>query len=791
MLMLVMSVIASITMAQNENVDGLPVREHSITIDTKMMMIDGKERMGMAINNTIPGPTLEFTEGEFAVIHVTNNMDMETSVHWHGLLLPNYQDGVPYLTTPPIKAGETFTYQFPIRQSGTYWYHSHTMLQEQSGMYGSIVIHPKEETVQVDKELVIMLSDWTNEKPIAVLKNLKRGNEWYQIKKGTAVPFSRVIAEGAVGAQFKMWRDRMEGADIADIAYDAFLSNGQEVLEYSDLKPGEKIRVRMINGAASTIFWVSFGGDIPTMIANDGIDIEPVKRDKLLFAIAETYDFIFEIPQSGKLEIKATAQDGSGSTSTFLGSGMPHEAPSLLQPDKVKMMKDMAKMDMKMGAPAIISNPSKVDPEAMKAKYGMQMDHNMMEMDHGDHKMENMDHSNHNLDDMNHENHNMEQMDHTNHDMHKMDTTKHEMNHKEHNMNDMHTEHGMHVMGGTYSYDEAMEYANYDYLKAKEVTAYDENVPVKEMLLNLTGNMNRYVWSLNGIPLSEADNIKINGGEVTRVTLNNMTMMHHPMHLHGHFFRVLNKNGEYSPLKHTVNVPPMTKVTIEFYNGEDGGDWFFHCHVLYHMMGGMTRVFSYGTPRDPRMKMYSAQTIIDETDRMYNWNTAEISSQMAEADFTWSTIRNEYNVKGEYGYNENLEVDATYNRYLNSFVRLFAGVNVENKDHNSLEEWNPVGVAGVKWFTPYMFNVEASLDHQVRPRVRVDKEFMLFPRTFFEGELSYRADFGVVNDLHNNANFEDELEWSTGLEYMLGRDFSLKGSYHNEYGWGGGLVARF
>lgn len=765
-------------MSQQENTTQLPVREHHIIIEQTMMTIKDKEQHVMTINGTIPGPTLEFTEGDYAVIHVQNNMDVETSVHWHGLLLPNYQDGVPYLTTPPIPPGEEFTYEFPIRQSGTYWYHSHTMLQEQKGLYGSIVIHPKKQQIEYDKELVIMLSDWTNERPMTVLKNLKRRNEWYQIKKETAVPFSRVVAEGAVGAQLKMWRDRMEGADIADIAYDAFLSNGNELLEYPELQPGETIRVRMINGAASTIFWVSFGGSIPTMIANDGIDIEPVQQDKLLFAIAETYDFIVEIPQSGKLEILATAQDGSGSTSTYLGSGNPHPAPKLIQPNKVKIMQNMASMDMKMGAPALLGNKDKWTPEFLKEKYGMNMDHSMhQQMNH-----DQMDHSMHNM--------NTGKMDHTEDEMENggMSEMNHVMMEQDEDANMNHT---MHVMGGTYTYDEAMNYANYDYLKAKENTSYDASVPVTEHLLNLTGNMNRYVWSLNGIPLSEADKIKIEGDQVTRITLNNMTMMHHPMHLHGHFFRVINKHGKYSPLKHTVNVPPMEEITIEFYNGEDGGDWFFHCHVLYHMMSGMTRIFSYDTPRDPRMQQFSAQTIINETDHLFNWNTAEIGSQMAEMDFTFSTMRNEWNVKGEYGYDENLEVDATYNRYLNSFVRLFGGVSIENEEHNSLENLNPVGVAGIKWFSPYMFTVEASLDHQIRPKIGIDRELLLFPRTFFEGEFSYRADFGVVNELHENASFEDELEWSTGLEYMLGRDVSIKGNYHNQFGWGAGVVLRY
>ncbi|MDX1784240.1 MAG: multicopper oxidase domain-containing protein, partial [Aequorivita vladivostokensis] len=214
------------TNGADRNEEGRPVKEYNLTIEENEMTLAGVTAKGMTINGSIPGPVLEFTEGDLAIINVTNKMDVETSVHWHGLILPNFYDGVPYLTTPPIKPGTTFQYRIPINQSGTYWYHSHTMLQEQSGVYGSIIIHPKEKTLEYDKDLVVVLSDWTNENPMNVLRNLKRGNEWYQVKKGTAVPLGRVIKEGAFGAQLKFWRDRMEGADIADIYYPAFLTNG-------------------------------------------------------------------------------------------------------------------------------------------------------------------------------------------------------------------------------------------------------------------------------------------------------------------------------------------------------------------------------------------------------------------------------------------------------------------------------------------------------------------------------------------------------------------------------------
>lgn len=740
------------TNGKDRKEEGRPVKEYNLSIEENKMTLGDVTAKAMTINGSIPGPVLEFEEGDLAIINVTNKMDEETSVHWHGLILPNFYDGVPYLNTPPIEPGTTFQYRIPINQSGTYWYHSHTMLQEQKGVYGSIIIHPKEKTLEYDKDLVVMLSDWTDEKPLNVLRNLKRGNDWYQVKKGTSVPLSRVIKEGALGAQFKFWRDRMEGADISDIYYPAFLTNGKKVAEYPELKPGEKVRLRFINASASTYYWMDFGGGNPMIVSSDGIDVEPVHKSRFLFGIAETYDVIVTIPE-GTLEISATTQDGSGNTSIRLGNGELFSAAVIDRPDKIEMMKQMAKMDMKMGAPAIVGNQKKNTPELLMQKYGMKMDMKDGQMNMKDSKMGNpME---------------MKTNDHMGHDMSTMQKDT-----------------------ASFDYSTRKAYFNYDFLRAKENTAFKANLPVNNILLNLTGNMQRYVWSMNGVPLSETDNIKIKGGEVTRITLNNLTMMHHPMHLHGHYFRVINKNGERSPLKHTVNVPPMQKVVIEFYN-EEVGDWIFHCHVLYHMMGGMARVFSYDTPRDERMKEFSSQKLVDETDLYYSWGLARAGSNFNELFLTSSNIRNEFGLRTEFDYNQNLEAEVNYNRYLNDWVRLYVGVNLETEVPDSYDKFNTVGLIGVKYFTPYRFNVDVSMDNQLRPRIRLDRELLIFPRIFLEGEYEYRADFGWVNDLEDNKSFESETQWLVGLSYILSRNFSIQGNYNNRYGWGGGLLARF
>jgi len=430
----------------------------------------------------------------------------------------------------------------------------------------------------------------------------------------------------------------------------------------------------------------------------------------------------------------------------------------------------MAKMKMKMGAPALKANPYKDERHAMKKKYGMKMDIDGRKgMNQEDMKVLKDTMSMKKMD-MNMPNNTMPK------DKMKInqptDTMKMDMPMNE--MSDMNM------------------YAafNYDYLRSPNKTTYSPDIPVQEILLNLTGNMQRYIWSMNGVPISEADEIKIKGNQITRITLNNLTMMHHPMHLHGHFFRVINKHGEYSPLKHTVNVPPMQEVTLEFY-GNEYGDWFFHCHVLYHMMGGMARVFSYGTPRDQRMTAYPTTELLSEMDQYYTWGMADVVSQMTAIKLVSSNLRNQFNLSATTGYNEKLEAEFTYERYLHDYLRIFGGINVENTTSNSLTSINVTAVAGLRYLTPYLFNLDLRIDNQLRPRIGIGRNIMIFPRFSVIGYYEYQADFGIINDLENENKYNDEIVWSAGAEYMLSKNFSLMGSYDNRFGAGGGLSVRF
>ncbi len=789
-------------------INGDTVR-YTLTVSQDRINITGKAAPAMLINGGLPGPTLRFTRGDYAIITVANVMDVETSMHWHGLIPPNLYDGVPYLNTPPILPGESFVYKFRLDQDGTFWYHSHTDLQEQQGVLGAIVIEPEEPPVEYDSELVVVLSDWTNERAEQQLRTLKRGNEWYAVKRGTTQPWNQVIARGAVGAKLYFALQRMPDMQISDNYYDAFLLNGEREREYPDYEPGKRVRVRVVNGGAATYFWLTWGGVTPTLFSSDGLDVVPVPHPKTLIAVSETYDFIVEVPASGRIELLATAMDGSGSTSAFIGRGETLEAPRVPEPDLIGMMQQMAAMGMKMGAPSTKFRPDHNDSIEVMREYAMDMSGmdmsgmDMSGMDMGRADMSGMDENTAKMDMSDMARDSMEHDDmQTKHDGMKHDGMKHDgMKHDGmkrdgmKGMGDMDHGAGMGGMkppgleaGGNPEY-------NYTYLRSAEPTSYSENLPVRNMLFNLTGNMYRYTWSINGVPVSETDKIMIERGEVVRITMNNLTMMHHPMHLHGHYFRVVNENGAYSPLKHTVNVAPMQKVVIEFLANEYN-DWFFHCHVLYHINSGMARVFSYGDERNEELENFPLANLTTEANHLWSWGRATLASHASRFYFTTSNLRNQATVSAEYGWNENLELEASYERYFNDYWRVFGGVNVENAEEDSHDELETSAIVGVRALLPGLIQADFRVDDKLRPQVGFMGEMLLFPRIALEGEFEYQADFDLRRpessdpEVATPTGYMDELTWSLNAEYFLAKNWVLTAGYDNRFGWGGGIMVR-
>ena len=814
---------------------------YHLTVSDTVMELAGKKATLLTTNGQIPAPTLRFVEGDTAIIHVKNNTKGTTSFHWHGIILPNEQDGVPLLTTELIKSGETYTYKFPILQNGTYWYHSHTTFQEQVGLYGAIVISPKEPIKT--KEKVILLSDFTDQNPTNISRLLKRHTDWYAIKRNAIQSYGKAIATGNLGAKVWLEWKRMPDMDLADVYYDAFLTNGKMKEEVENIKAGETIRLRVINGSSSSHFWLHFAGGQLKIVAADGIDVEPVEVDKLLIATAETYDIEVTIPQNTKdsdkekYEFRATSWDRYKYTSVWLGEKNAIEKPTTDLPQVdyfalVNEMKDMMKMmpKMKMGkAPneenrmqdGLYSNekaPSNhaILMEDMK-KMGMDMNMKMGEMKHGEKRMEhgtmNMKGSEEGMknDKMNQDHSNIMKMDSS-----EMKDMKHQnhgnMNHDNHNMKDMNNKekgkiHEAAEQGEMMSKDDLMiksmikpmgvmmtgykqlkkqnpDETIFDYtmLKSKTSTKINEDQPVRIVHLYLGGNMLRYVWMINNIPLSEADKIKINKGETVRFVMHNTTMMSHPMHLHGHFFRVINGEGDFSPLKHTVNVAPMETTIIEF-DAIEEKDWLFHCHLLYHMRAGMARVVNYQntTPRLTTQAGYRRFARDDK--KWYLMANLRGQSNGIWADASIFNFDNEISIEGNTDYKNEFEIEAKAMRYFGpkQFFTTYLGTEIEREEKKQIsDEQIPIetevkAIFGVRYFLPMHIWSDFRTDHEGNLQIELERED--FPLT-----KRWRANASVEYLINQN-----EFRYTVGTSYILGQYFGISANYDSRYKWGAGL----
>jgi FtsP/CotA-like multicopper oxidase with cupredoxin domain len=759
------------------------VIDYDLTIEQRDVTITGEARPAMTINGSIPGPTLRFQEGDTARIRVHNEMDVETSIHWHGVLVPPGMDGVPLISFPPIAPGTTFTYEFPIRQSGTYWYHSHTNLQEQRGVYGSIVIEPPAERLNVDRDYVVLFSDWTDEDPHTILRTLKRGSEWYALQKGSSQSIIGAARLGMLGDYFTRELQRMPAMDIADVAYDRFLANGRPGIELA-AEPGEIVRLRIIDGSATTYFHLEFAGDPMTIVAADGQDVERVETKRFLIAVAETYDVLVTVPEAGAYELRATAHDGSGHASVWIGSGRRHRADDVPRPNLYHTMGGLSLKRLfaltpsgSMGMPDRDVEAGKFDRPGMASMHSMEMGamHDMGDtgtMEHGTDMHPSGDTQDMPMD---HGGHSMEKMDHTAHTMDMQSTTppggKIYGTDFRPLASDVSSSEKLAIDG----MDPARPLAPYKELRAVASTSLPSDKPERDIRLTLDGDMERYVWFMNNRPLSESDSILIRKGEVVRFIMINRTMMHHPMHLHGHFFRVINVQGDRSPLKHTVDVAPMSTTVIEF-DANEFGDWFFHCHLLYHMKSGMARMvhyedFTIGPELAAlRPKLYK--------ESWYAWGQADVLSNMTEGYLTASTTRNILTLEWEAGWQNvdptEWEGIATWDRYINRFFTVFAGADMLG-DSDAWDETR--GVLGIRYLLPLNIESRTWIDTEGGARFQLEKEFMMTPRIGIFGEVEY--------DTHHL------WEGKAGLSYLVTKNISLIGQWHSEYIWGGGVQVRF
>ena len=513
--------------------------------------IGGRRAAAVAINDTVPGPLLRLREGEEAVLRVTNRLASETtSIHWHGIILPFRMDGVPGVSFPGIRPGETFTYRFPVRQHGTYWYHSHSAAQEQEGLFGPLIIEPRErEPFGFDREYVVMLSDWLWAKPETMLSKLKKDSSYSNYQRRTVGDFITDAKKDGIGAalvdRWAWGKMRMDPTDLADITgyHYSFLMNGfAPASNWTGIfRPGERVRLRFINAAAVTFFDVRIPNLRMTVVAADGNYIKPVIVDEFRIGIAETYDVIVEPDESSAYTIFAESLDRSGFA---CGTLAQREGMIAALPERRKRaVRTMADMGMVGMGPS--SSAPKSDAE-MPAMSGMSGDDAAM---HGP-------------------------------DKHGPGNSVVAMSPK-----NRLGEPGIGLDGMPW------RVLVYNDLRSLE-PQYDRRPPEREIELHATGNMQRYMWSFDGKEYTkDMEPIRFNYGERLRFTWVNDTMMEHPLHLHGMWMELDNGQDAHKPRKHTVVLKPGERLSVEI-TADAPGLWAFHCHVLYHMEVGMFRVVS-------------------------------------------------------------------------------------------------------------------------------------------------------------------------------------------------------
>jgi CopA family copper-resistance protein len=543
----------------------------ALTVGRSPFTVGGRTGEAITINGSLPAPLIRLKEGQNVRIAVTNTLNEDTSIHWHGVLLPFDMDGVPGVSFPGIRAGETFVYEFPIRHAGTFWYHSHSDLQEQLGHYGPLVFDPAgPDPVQYDREHVVVLSDWSFMQPHMILQKLKKEAGYFNFQRHTiAGLIGKTNPEEQMSFADRLaWkRMRMDPTDIADVTASTYtyLINGYGPLEnWTGLfRPNERVRLRFINASAMTVFNVRMP-DLPmTVVNSDGNDVRPVEVDEFQISVAETYDVVVRPTEHRAFTLVAESVDRSGMGRATLAPRLGMTAPvPPLRPRPTLGMDDMG-MAMQQGSP---SGSSETE------------DHSTMSgIDHGP---------------------------------------------KDANRNEQHSSDGMH-MGAMNMRDKSLappgmkvgpgvdmiainpqdsvgkpglglEDVGHRVLVYSDLVALkpnpDSRPPSRALEIHLTGNMERFMWSFDGRKFSEVvEPIRFARDERVRVTLVNNTMMQHPIHLHGHFFEIVNGHAGHHPMKHTVNVLPGTRITFDL-TADNPGDWAFHCHLLYHMHAGMFNV---------------------------------------------------------------------------------------------------------------------------------------------------------------------------------------------------------
>ncbi|EXB10691.1 copper-resistance, CopA family protein [Acinetobacter sp. 1592897] len=575
------------------------VKEYDLTIAEQTVNITGKPLKRITVNGKFVAPLLEFEEGDDAVIRVHNKLkNQDSSIHWHGLILPGIMDGVPgFNKFDGIAPNKTYEYKFKVRQNGTYWYHSHSKGQEQDGLYGPLVIYPKNKVPltageKADRDYVVLLSDFHNSTSGQIMSNLKKEADYYQNRRETVFDVFKQIKRDGLKATWKdrsMWNQmRMLKTDMSDVTNYTFLMNGKtpEQNWTGNFKAGEKVRLRFINASAMSLFDVRIPNLKMTVVSADGQPVKPVPVDEFRIGTAETYDVIVE-PKQASYQIEAESIDRSGfsigtlhdeNTSPVKNIMMPTPRPrALLTMEDMGMNHDMSSME---GMDHDMSSMKGMNHDMSSMKG---MDHDMSSMKGMDHDMSSMEGMDHDMSSMKGMDHDMSSMKGMSHDMTSMKGMDHDMSSK--TMSSSGSDEVVYgwANASTPAGLKALQYSDLQSLTPQK----DTRAPEREIEIRLGGNMERYIWTINGKKFNETEPFKVKYGERIRLKFVNDSMMAHPMHLHGMFMQLENgQDPSNMPNKHTVIVPPGKTVTT-LLTADELGEWAIHCHLLYHMSAGM------------------------------------------------------------------------------------------------------------------------------------------------------------------------------------------------------------
>ncbi|WP_394556040.1 copper resistance system multicopper oxidase [Acinetobacter baumannii] len=613
------------------------IKEYHLNINEQQVNVTGKPLKRITVNGKFTAPLLEFEEGDEAVIHVHNQLkNQDTSLHWHGLLLPGLMDGVPgFNNFKGIAPNGDFVYRFKVKQNGTYWYHAHSKGQEQDGLYGPLVIYPKGKIPvaaheKTDRDYVVMLSDFHDSSSDSIMKNLKKSAEYYQNRRETVSDVLKQVKTQGLKATWQdrsMWNQmRMLKTDMSDVTGYTFLVNGKTPQQNwtANFKAGDKVRLRFINASAMSFFDVRIPNLKMTVVSADGQPVKPVAIDEFRIGTAETYDVIVE-PKQPNYQIEAESIDRSGfAIGTLHNENTQAVGPVQMPTPRPRALLTMDDMGMSHGGGSNehaghqmnMQHDMSAMPEMKKETSQANHDHTMMKMDHD---MKNISSDGHDHS-MMHMKHDMSAMSEMNHDMQAMSSSEHDhammnMNHEMPAQSENKPKKDKPVYGwanaSTPAGMKALQYSDLQSLNPQP----DTRAPERELVIRLGGNMERYIWTINGKKFSDTTPLQVKYGERIRLKFVNDSMMAHPMHLHGMFMQLENgQQAENLPNKHTIIVPPGKTVTA-LLTADALGEWAIHCHLLYHMSAGMMNKLIVAQVNDGQQPAQSQPTVQSENEK--------------------------------------------------------------------------------------------------------------------------------------------------------------------------------